>query len=62
MLIAVSESGRVLLAALGIGSLVVGFAAVGALAWFVIRRAPPDGSDVGRDPRLEQEEQPRKLS
>jgi hypothetical protein len=31
--------------------LVIGFVAVGALAVFVIRRAPKDGSDIGRDPR-----------
>lgn len=62
MLLAVTESGRVLLAALGIGALVFGFAAVGVLAVLVIRRAPPDGSDVGRDPRLQDDEERRKPS
>ena len=36
---------------LGVAVLVAGFIAVGALAVFVIKRAPKDGSDIGRDPR-----------
>jgi hypothetical protein len=39
--------------------LVLGFAAVGALAVFVIKRAPRDGSDIGRDPRLSADEERR---
>jgi hypothetical protein len=60
MLLAVTHSGRVLLAALGVATLVIGFAAVAALAVYVIRRAPPDGSDVGRDPRLDGDEEQRR--
>jgi hypothetical protein len=44
---------------LGALVLVLGFAAVIALAVFVIKRAPKDGSDVGRDPRLGADEQRR---
>lgn len=51
MLLAISSSGRTLLGVLGVATLVIGFAAVIALAIYVIRRAPPDGSDVGRDPK-----------
>ena len=46
MLTLAANDGR----ALGIFSVVVlvaGFVAVGALWWFVIRTAPPDGSDIG---------------
>jgi hypothetical protein len=39
---------------------VIGFAAVIALAVFVIRRAPKDGSDIGRDPRLDPDERRRR--
>jgi hypothetical protein len=60
MLLAVTQAGRTLLAALGIASLVIGFAAVIALAVFVIRRAPKDGSDIGRDPRLDPDERRRR--
>jgi hypothetical protein len=41
----------------GIVVLVLGFAAVGALAVYVVKRAPKDGSDIGRDPRLERDEE-----
>lgn len=47
---------------LGIFSLVVlilGFAGVFALAVYVIKHAPKDGSDIGRDPRLDADEQRR---
>jgi hypothetical protein len=60
LVLAVSHAARALLGALGIATLVLGFAAVIALAVFVIRRAPPDGSDVGRDPRLDQDEHKRR--
>jgi hypothetical protein len=43
----------------GIVVLVLGLAAVGALAVYVIKRAPKDGSDIGRDPRIEGDEQTR---
>jgi hypothetical protein len=39
--------------------LVLGFAAVIVLAVYVIKRAPKDGSDVGRDPRLSVDEERR---
>lgn len=41
---------------LGVVVLVLGFAAVGALAVYVLKRAPKDGSDIGRDPRAKAEE------
>ena len=44
---------------LGAAVLVLGFIAVGALAVYVIKRAPKDGSDIGRDPRLDADEQRR---
>jgi hypothetical protein len=44
---------------LGVVVLVMGFAAVGALAVYVIKRAPKDGSDIGRDPRLNEDEHRR---
>jgi hypothetical protein len=44
---------------LGIVVLVLGFAAVGALAVYVLRRAPKDGSDIGRDPRAKANEHKR---
>ena len=60
MLLAVTHAGRTLLAVLGVATLVIGFAAVLGLAIFVIRRAPPDGSDIGRDPRLDADERRRR--
>ena len=48
------------LAIFGIVVLVLGFAAVGALAVYVIKRAPRDGSDIGRDPRLGGDEHERR--
>jgi hypothetical protein len=44
---------------LGIVTLVLGFAAVIALAVYVLKRAPKDGSDIGRDPRLGADEHRR---
>ena len=44
---------------LGVVVLVLGFAAVIALAVYVIKRAPKDGSDIGRDPRLGADEDRR---
>jgi hypothetical protein len=44
---------------LGVVILVLGFAAVIALAVYVIKRAPKDGSDIGRDPRLNADERRR---
>ena len=60
VLFAATDTARTLLGVLGIASLVFGFAAVAALAVWVIRRAPPDGSDVGRDPRLDSDEESRR--
>jgi hypothetical protein len=48
-----------LLGVLGVAVLVAGFVAIGVLLVLVIRKAPPDGSDVGRDPRLEGDEDKR---
>jgi hypothetical protein len=53
MLLAVTDAGRTFLGVLGVASLVIGFAAVIALAVYVIKRAPKDGTDIGRDPRLD---------
>ena len=53
MLLAITDSARTFLGVLGVATLVIGFAAVIALAVFVIRRAPKDGSDIGHDPRAE---------
>ena len=44
---------------LGALVLVLGFVAVAVLAVYVIKRAPKDGSDIGRDPRLNADEQRR---
>jgi hypothetical protein len=44
---------------LGAVVLVLGLLAVAALAVYVIKRAPKDGSDIGRDPRLGAEEHTR---
>ena len=44
---------------LGVVTLVIGFAAVIALAVYVIKRAPKDGSDIGRDPHLHADESRR---
>jgi hypothetical protein len=49
-----------LLGIFGAVILVLGFAAVILLAVLVIKRAPPDGSDIGRDPRLEGDEEKRR--
>jgi hypothetical protein len=40
--------------------LVLGFVALGVLAVYVIKRAPKDGSDIGRDPRQEHGEHERR--
>jgi hypothetical protein len=45
---------------LGVVVLVLGFVAVIVLAVLVIKRAPPDGSDIGRDPRLRGDEHKRR--
>jgi hypothetical protein len=60
VLLAITQSGRTFLAVLGVATLVIGFAAVIALAVFVVRRAPKDGSDIGRDPRLDADERRRR--
>jgi hypothetical protein len=48
------------LGVLGVLVLVLGFVAVAALAVFVIKRAPKDGTDIGRDPRLDADERRRR--
>jgi hypothetical protein len=55
-----AASAPLFLGIMGVVVLVVGFAAVIALAVYVIKRAPKDGSDVGRDPRLDADEQGRR--
>ena len=60
MLPAITETARVLMGVLGVGALVLGFAATAALAVFVLRKAPKDGTDIGRDPRLDADEQARR--
>jgi hypothetical protein len=54
-----ASSPPLFLGILGVAVLVLGFAAVIALAVYVIKRAPKDGSDIGRDPRLNADEQRR---
>ena len=44
---------------LGAIVLVLGFVGVIALAVYVLKRAPRDGSDIGRDPRLGADEDRR---
>ena len=41
---------------IGVVILVAGFVGVGLLAVYVIKRAPKDGSDIGRDPRSKPDE------
>jgi hypothetical protein len=59
-MLAAASNARLLLSILGVLVLVLGFAAVGALAVYVIKRAPKDGSDIGRDPRLDPDERRRR--
>jgi hypothetical protein len=59
-MLAAASNARLFLSILGVLVLVLGFAAVGALAVYVIRRAPKDGSDIGRDPRLDPDERRRR--
>ena len=54
-----ASSPPLFLGILGVAVLVLGFAAVIALAVYVIKRAPKDGSDIGRDPRLNADERRR---
>jgi hypothetical protein len=58
MLVAASNP-PLFLGILGALTLVIGFIAVIALAVYVIKRAPKDGSDVGRDPHLNADEERR---
>src|SRR3954465_2312756 len=59
MLLAATKA-PLLLGVLGEVLLVVGFVAGGLLAVYVIKRAPKDGSDIGRDPRLNPDEHRRR--
>jgi hypothetical protein len=59
-MLAAASNPPLFLGVLGVVILVLGFAAVGALAVFVIKRAPKDGSDIGRDPRLDADERRRR--
>jgi hypothetical protein len=54
-----ASSPPLILGILGAAVLVLGFAAVIALAVYVLKRAPKDGSDIGRDPRLNADERRR---
>ena len=60
MLPAITDTARILMGVLGVSALVLGFAATAALAVFVLRKAPKDGTDIGRDPRLESDEHARR--
>jgi hypothetical protein len=60
MLAANASNPPLFLGVLGVVILVLGFAAVIALAVFVIKRAPKDGTDIGRDPRLDADERRRR--
>jgi hypothetical protein len=55
-----AQSPPLFLGILGVVILVLGFVAVIALAVYVVKRAPKDGSDIGRDPRLGADEERRK--
>jgi hypothetical protein len=57
---ATASNPPLLLGILGVVVLVLGFAAVIALAVYVIKRAPKDGSDIGRDPRLQGDDHERR--
>ena len=57
---AAASNPPLLLGILGVVVLVLGFAAVIALAVYVIKRAPKDGSDIGRDPRLQGDDHERR--
>ena len=59
MLLAATSNTEIFLGIAAAASLVIGFVAVIALAVFVLRKAPPDGSDIGRDPRLDADERRR---
>ena len=59
MLLAASNP-PLILGIFGADILVLGFVAIGVLAVYVIKRAPKDGSDIGRDPRLQADEHKRR--
>jgi hypothetical protein len=59
-MLATASNPPLFLGILGVVILVLGFAAVIALAVFVIKRAPKDGTDIGRDPRLDVDERRRR--
>jgi hypothetical protein len=59
-MLAAASNTQLFLSIFGVLVLVLGFAAVGALAVYVIKRAPKDGSDIGRDPRLDPDERRRR--
>jgi hypothetical protein len=54
-----ASSPPLVLGVLGAVVLVLGFVGVILLAVYVIKRAPKDGSDIGRDPRLNADERRR---
>jgi hypothetical protein len=54
-----ASSPPLFLGILGAVILVLGFVGVFALAAYVIKRAPKDGSDIGRDPHLDADEHRR---
>ena len=60
MLASTASNPPLFLGILGVVILVMGFVAVGLLAVWVIKRAPKDGSDIGRDPRLDADERRRR--
>jgi hypothetical protein len=55
-----AKSAPLVLGIFGVVVLVLGFVAIGVLAVYVIRHAPKDGSDIGRDPRLQSDEHKRR--
>jgi hypothetical protein len=60
VLLAATSNAPLFLGIIGVVILVAGFVAVGVLAVYVIKRAPKDGSDIGRDPRLDADERRRR--
>lgn len=59
-MLASASNPPLLLGILGVVVLVLGFVAIGVLAVYVIKRAPKDGTDIGRDPRLQADEHKRR--
>jgi hypothetical protein len=58
-MLASAQNPPLLLGIFGAAILVFGFVAIGVLWVMVIKKAPKDGSDIGRDPRIQGDEHKR---